>query len=260
MNRIGLAVLCGLAIAPRAHAQPAPPSATPATPSAALRDGNAAASEGDWPRVTALVDPLLHGQLPPADLAEAHRLAGLAAFFQHREPAAEAHFLAYLQLELDARLDLALYPPEVVSFFEGVRTRHAAALRARRPKQRRYFLLNLVPPGGQIQNGDRTKAYVIGGLLGALAIGNVTSYLVLRSWCTRVTGDGGESVTCDQGKDRAQSASQLRVLNFATGVGLILTYGYGVYDGVSGYRRKESMQPFVAPATGGGMVGVTGSF
>lgn len=231
-----------------------------ADPSTVLRDGNAAASQGDWPRVSSLVDPLLHGQLPPADLAEAHRLAGLAAFFQQRRADAEAHFLAFLRIELDARLDLALYPPEVVSFFEEVRTRHAAELRARRPKSRRYFLLNLVPPGGQIQNREYAKAYVIGGLLGAFAIGNVTTYLVLRSWCTRVAGSVGESVTCDDDQDRADSAAKLRVVNIATGVGLILTYAYGVYDGVSGYRRRESIQPFVAPATGGGVVGVVGSF
>lgn len=225
-----------------------------------LRDGNAAAAQGNWPRVTALVDPLLRGQLPAADLAEAHRLAGIAAYFQDRRANADAHFLAYLRIELDARLDPALYPPDLVLAFENVRSLHAAELRARRPKPRRYWLLNLLPPGGQIQNGDRTKAYVFGGLLGAFAISNVTSYLVLRSWCTQVSGSGGQSATCDDGEDRAKSASYLRALNIVSGIGLILTYGIGVYDGVSGYRRRESMQPFVAPATGGGVVGVTGSF
>jgi hypothetical protein len=33
-----------------------------------------------------------------------------------------------------------------------------------------------------------------------------------------------------------------------------------VYDGVKGYRRKESMQPYAAPASGGGVVGVFGFF
>lgn len=230
------------------------------TPADALRDGNAAAAEGDWSRVTALVDPLLRDQLPPAELAEAHRLAGIAAYFQQRATAAEHHFLAYLRLELDARLDPALYPPEVVNFFNDVRIRHQAELRARdkaRRPPKRYWILNLVPPLGQVQNGDRTKAYVFGGLIGAFAIGNVTSYLVLRSWCTRVSGSGGASATCDE---RESGAARLRAVNIATGVGLILAYGFGVYDGVSNYRRRESMQPFVAPATGGGVVGVTGRF
>jgi len=230
------------------------------TPADALRDGNAAAAQGDWQRVFQLVSPLLRGQLSQADLAEAHRLAGIAAFFQNQKQAAEAHFLDYLRIDLDGRLDPALYPPEVVNFFNDVRALHDAELRKRRPKPRRYWLLNLIPPGGQIQNGDKTKAYVIGGLLGAFAITNVTSFLVLRSWCTEVSGSGGSSVTCDDGRDHSSSASTLRVINIASGIGLILTYGFGVYDGVKGYRRNESMQPFVSPASGGGVVGVFGAF
>jgi hypothetical protein len=230
------------------------------TPADVLRDGNAAAAQGDWQRVSALVDPLLTGQLPPADLAEAYRLAGIAAFFQNRKEQADAYFLDYLRIELDGRLDPALYPPEVVNFFNDVRTRHDAELRKRRPKPRRYWLLNLIPPGGQIQNGDKTKAYIIGGALGVFAITNVTSFFVLRSWCKEVSGSNGSSVTCDDGKDHSSSASTLRVVNIASGVGLILTYAYGVYDGVKGYRRKEGPQPFVAPASGGGVVGVFGQF
>jgi hypothetical protein len=248
-----LVVAAVLVAATAAHAQPAAPA-----PSAALRDGNAAATAGDWARVDALVAPLLQGQLAPADLAEAHRLAGLAAFFQRRAPEAEAHFLAYLRLDLDARLDPALVPPAAVTFFEDVRARHAAELRARRPRQKRYWLLNLVPPGGQIQNGDRAKAYVVGSLLGVFAVSNVTSFLMLRSWCTRVSGAGGTSATCDDPHDHAHSAAALRVVNIASGIGLILTYAYGVYDGVSGYRkhsREQSVQPFIAPTEGGSVFG-----
>jgi hypothetical protein len=230
------------------------------TPADRLRDGNTAAAQGDWQKVSQLVDPLLKGQLSQADLGEAHRLAGIAAFFQSRRDAAEQHFLAYLRIDLDGRLDPALYPPEVVNFFNDVRSLHDAELRKRRPKGRRYWVLNLIPPGGQIQNGDKTKAYVIGGLLGAFAITNVTSFLVLRSWCNEVSGSGGSSVTCDEGGDHSSSAQTLRVINIASGIGMILTYGYGVYDGVKGYRRTETVQPFVAPANGGGVVGVFGAF
>jgi hypothetical protein len=247
-----------------ASAQPAP-SGPPAPLSSAdaLREANASAAAGDWARVASLVEPLLRGPLPPSDRAEAHRLSGMAAFYEQRRDLAEAHFLAYLKLDLDGRLDPALYPPDVVVFFDEVRTKHQAELRARRPKARRYWLLNLLPPGGQIQNGDRGKAWVFGSLLGGLAIGNVTSYLVLRSWCTRVSGPGGVSATCDgddEGTNRTRSASVLRAINLATGIGLIATYALGVYDGASHYRRRESVQPFVAPVGGGGIVGLGGSF
>jgi len=231
-----------------------------AQPADRLREGNAAAAAGDWARVSQLVEPLLQVQLATTDRAEAHRLAGIAAFYQHRPQQAEAHFLEYLKLELDGRLDPALYQPEVVTFFDDVRARNQALLRARRPKPRRYFVLNLIPPAGQIQNGERTKAVVVASLLGAFAIGNVTSYLVLRSWCTKVMGNGGSSVTCDEASPARRS--RMRALNIASGIGLIATYLYGVYDGVTGYRRRtrEQSQPFVAPVSGGGVVGISGSF
>jgi hypothetical protein len=235
-------------------------AASAQTPSDALRDGNEAAAQGDWSRVSSLVDPLLRTQLPPADLAEAYRLAGIAAFFQNRKTDAEAHFLNYLRIDLDARLDPALYPPDVVNYFNDIRLKHDPELRRRRPKPKRYWWLNLVPPGGQIQNGDKLKAWLIGGGLAAFAITNVTSYYVLRSWCTEVEGSVGGSVTCDDGNDRSSSASTLKIVNIGSGVGLILTYAYGVYDGFSNYARKETIQPFVAPVNGGATVGVGGTF
>ena len=163
-----------------AAAQPGVPPGDPAT---ALRDANAAATAGEWDRVAATVDPLLAHQLGRADLAEAHRLAGLAAFFHQDRDAAEFHFLAYLRLDLQGHLDPALYPPEVTSFFDEVRARHAAELRARASKTKRYWYVAPLPVASQLQNGDKTKGIVIGSLLGALAITNITSYLVLRSWC-----------------------------------------------------------------------------
>lgn len=241
-----LVVMSGLAVAQPASDQ--------------LATANTAAGAGDWPRVDALVTPLLRAQLGPSHLAEAHRLAGLAAYFQRRLPAAEAHFVQYLKIDLDGRLDPALYPPDVVTFFQDVQVRHAAELRAARPKQKRYWLLNLIPPGGQIQNGEKTKAIVVGGLLGAFAVANVTTFLVLSSWCRSVSGDGGNSATCDDNKNRANTAAQLRGINIVSGIGLIVTYAYGVYDGVSGYRRRSERQPFLMPTSGGGVVGITGSF
>jgi len=241
-----VALVCGLA-------------AADPTISQALREGNTAATAGDWQKVEQLVSPILAQQLARADLAEAHRLAGLAAFFQQRLPDAEAHFLAYMKLDLDGRLDPALYPPDVVGYFGEVRARHDAELRALRPAQRRYWLLNLIPPGGQIQNGDRVKAYVIGGLIGTMLVTNITSYLVLKSWCSHTQGTGGSAATCDEGGNHYRAASILRPLNIASGVGFILAYAYGVYDGVQGYRKhsEPSVQPFVTP---NGVVGIEGRF
>ncbi len=238
-----------------ARAQPGPADAA-----AALREANAAATAGDWSRVSVLVQPLLVVQLERADLAEAHRLAGLYMFFAHREAEAETHFLAYLKIDLDAHLDPALYPPEVVGFFENVRAKHGPELHALRPRPKRTFILNFVPPFGQFQNGERAKGWVLTGLFGAFAIADVSSYFALRSWCTRVTGASGSSLVCDRGSNHDNGARLAQYAEIVSGVGLILTYVYGVYDGVAGYRRQEQMAPFANPVNGGGVVGIAGSF
>lgn len=249
MSARGLAIVAAIvALAPRAHADP----------SSALRDGNDAATRGDWPRVEALVVPLFAAQPPLAkpELAEAYRLAGLAAYFQQRPADAEQAFLGYLRLELDGQLDPSIYPPEVVSFFANVRETHKAELRALRPKPRGSIWLSLLPPIGQLQNGERTKAIVLGSVLGASAIANVGSYALMSSWCTRVSGTGGSSLTCD---GHAGSAGALRTVNLASGIVLIASYVYGVYDGVTGYRRRTREVQWT-PYTSGNVVGVFGAF
>lgn len=233
----------------------------PRDPAVALREANAAATAGDWGRVAAYVQPLLSLQLGRADLAEAHRLAGIAAMFTDPPSyeLADYHFLAYLKIDLDAHLDPALYPPEVVNRFNEVRARHAAELKALRPKGKRYAVLAVLPPVAQFQNGERMKGIVIGSLLGAFAITNVTTYLVLRSWCTETSREGKTGASCDEHTNRSGAATTLRGLNITAGVGLILTYVYGVYDGVRGYRRQSrerALVPFASSTNGGAVFGV----
>ncbi len=227
-------------------------------PAATLRDANTAATAGEWDRVSQTVEPLLARQLAPADLAEAHRLAGLAAYFHKQNDLAEAHFLAYLRIDLQGHLDPALYPPEVVTFFDDVRVRHAAELRARTPHAKRHWYLTLVPYAAQEQNGERTKGIVLASLVGAFAITNVSTYLVLRSWCH----DTG-SVCDNGGTNHFHTAQRLQTINALAGVGLIATYLYGVYDGVSGYRRRsreEALAPYATPTNDGAVFGLAGSF
>jgi len=229
-----------------------------ADPAATLRDANAAATAGDWPRVETLVEGLLapSAELAVPDRAEAERLAGLAAFFQHRTSDAETDFVAYLKLDLDGHLDPSLYPPEVVNFFNEVRARHAGELHAVRPQPNRYWPLALLPPVAQFQNGDRVKGIVVGGLLGAFLATNVTTYFVLRSWCH------GPGNTCDaSGKNHYRGAETLSGLNALAGVGFILTYGYGVWDGVRGYRRRSiELAPYMNASSDVTSFGVVGAF
>ena len=261
-------VVCVLLASSTALAQEAPPPPAvviPSDPAIALREANAAATAGDWARVAAYVEPLLAQSLERTDLAEAHRLAGIAALYAQppRRDIAERHFLEYLRIDLDGQLDPSLYPPEVITFFSDVRARHAAELRARRPKTKRYLVLNLLPPWGQFQNGERTKGIVLGSMLGVFLTANVASYLVLRSWCTKLNGMNGTSAGCDETTNRNDSAETLRRINITAGVGLIITYVYGVYDGVRGYgrtRREPTLMPYATSTNTSATLGVRLNF
>jgi hypothetical protein len=258
MPRLALRALALVALwIGTAHAQPGPST------SEILRDGNTAALAGDWPRVSQLVEPLLQHQLTTIDLGETHRLAGIAAFFEQHNAAAEEHFLAYLRLDLAGRLDPALYPPEVVAFFNDVASRHAAELRALRSRAHRSWLLTLLPPFGQLQNGERTKAYVLGGALGGLLVANLTTYYFLRAWCEDTSGPVGGGLTCYNGGDHNHAAARLRPYNIATGIGFLVVYAYGVFDGVQGYRRQSHnrvVQPFANTSADSRVFGLMGSF
>jgi hypothetical protein len=245
-----LAVVAVLAVASPALAAPPSTTALGDHATAALRAANQALAAGDWERAAALVAALDVDGLAGADRAEAHRISGVAAFFLGRLADAERELLAYLSLDLDARLDPAVTPPEAVTFFDDVRARHAAELRALRPKPRRSSAINLLPPLGQFQNGERTKGWIIAGTGVALLATNIGSYVALRQWCDE--GDG----TCSSG-DRAR---RMRVVNLVSGVGLAATYLYGVIDGYVGYRRRRGPEVQVVPTESGAAVFLSGDF
>jgi hypothetical protein len=233
--------------------EPVPP---PLDPTEALAEANAAATAGDWEAVHRHVAPLLPGvSLGKGDQAEAHRLAGLAAYFLHRLADAERELLAYLKLDVDARLDPAVVPPEAVTFFEDVRARHGAELRALRPRpSRRHFMLNFLPPAGQFQNGHRIKGWLIASGLLAFTATNLTTYLVLKDWC-----DSDHSLCEPGGSDRGTTARNLRVVNIATGIGAIALYAYGVIDGIRHYRKRSALLRLES-TNGGAMLLLSGQF
>ncbi len=245
------ALLALVAITATAAAQP---GITTRDPAAVLRAADAEGAAGDWARAAALVDSLDLATLGAADLAQAHRLRGLAAFFANDTATADRELFAWLQLDLDARLDPAVTPPEAISFFEGVRARHDAELRALRPKvARHYASLNLLPPWGQFQNGDRTKGWIIAGAGAALLVADVGSYAMLRHWCSSA------DLTCDNNGDRRGDARTMRTVNLVAGGALVALYVYGVVDGFVGYRAPRH-ELLIAPTGDGAQVLFVGSF
>jgi hypothetical protein len=245
---VKLALALVAALGATAAAQPGM-SRDPAT---ILRAADAEGAAGDWTRASALVASLDLARLDRADLAEARRLRGLAAFFAGDTAAADRELFAWLQLDLDARLDPAVTPPEAVTFFEGVRTRHEAELRALRPKHT-SSALNLFPPLGQFQNGDRTKGWIIAGAGVVLLAADIGSYAMLRHWCSST------DLTCDLGGDRAGSARTMRTANLISGSALVALYVYGVVDGYWNYRSPHR-ELLVVPTDGGAQVMLVGSF
>ena len=143
----------------------------------------------------------------------------------------------------------ALYPPEVIAFFEDVRGRHAATLRALRPRPKRSLILNLLPPAGQFQNRHRTKAWTLAIVGGAMLAANVSTYVLLRSWCS----DDG---TCDH----SGTARNLRDVNLGTGIATIGLYAYGVWDGLRHFKRTDSATIAPMAFRDGGGIGVAGTF
>jgi hypothetical protein len=245
--KAALVALC--AAATSAVAQPA--TTRSRDPAAILRAADAEGQAGDWTRAGALVATLDLAHLDAGDLAEARRLRGLAAFFAGELPRADQELYAWLALDPDARLDPAVTPPEAISFFESVRARHAAELRARR-RPRKIAALNLLPPWGQFQNGDSTKGWVIAGTGAALLAADVGSYALLRHWCSA-------DLTCDANGDRSSSARTWRTVNLVAGGALVAVYVYGVVDGFWNYRAARH-ELVVVPTGDGAQVLFSGSF
>jgi hypothetical protein len=187
-----------------------------------------------WQHVLELVGDLpLDPTVSPADHGEAHRLLGIAEFYLAHYDRAEAHFHAYLKIDLDGQLDISLFSPDVVRFFDDVKAKHAAELRALRPRTRRWAVLNLMPPAGQFQNRQPVKGWILGGLGVSLIAAHVGSYMLLDGWCS----DVDRTCETDGGTSRADSARTLKTVNTAAGLGLIAVYVYGVYDGFRTYRQ-----------------------
>lgn len=196
------------------------------------------------------------GAVPRSDRAEAWRIFGLALFFEGELGRAEDALVEYLKLEEDAHLDPALVPPEAIVFFEDVRSRRSAEIRAYHPDPdaRRYRLLNLAPPAGQFQNGDRRKGWTLAASGTALLGLNVGTYALLRSFCD------GDSGLCGEDGARYRQARALRAVNMASIVGLGALYAYGVMDGFAGLRGADGgasirLAPLHLPG-----IGVSGQF
>jgi peptidoglycan hydrolase-like protein with peptidoglycan-binding domain len=203
-----------------------------------IAQANAALSAGDYARAEAAVRMVIaRPSVRRVERAEAYRILGILKFYGESTEEARVAFLSFLKLDPDAHLDPALVPPEAITLLEDVRIQHQTEIDAMRmtPPVKRYLALNLVPVGGQIQNGDGTKAVLVAAGFVVLAGTNLGSYAWLKQRCASdlVCGSKNEN-------DKPQTANALRTVNLVSGGALIALYLYSVVDGVRGYRKLQA--------------------
>jgi hypothetical protein len=235
MRRVAL-VTALLALLPRVHADEpplAPLVAPPASDADRLKLALQRFEFGDYEAVVAELGALVElgaHSLERDDRLEALRAYGIACAMTGRPTAAEGAFGLLVDADPNLRLDPALVRPEAVSLFERVRTHKRDTLLAayRKGRRKRYAVLNLLPPAGQMQNRQYGKGYAVLGFEIALLALDVTSGSLLYAW----QGDHKDF------PGHEDSARKLRPLNWVSFGALLSVVLYGVIDGfVVGHRR-----------------------
>jgi hypothetical protein len=240
-----------------------------AAANADLEQARTAYRFGDYKRTIQLLLPVLYPtpSLPTVeDQVAARRLLGLAFLFERNEAAAEREFVALLRLAPNFQLDPLLDPPSFVDFFNRVRTKYEALLRAEEQRRReeaeirrlaevqraeeaaererqrldaeRYVWvtdaphrsrwLALVPLGvGQFQNGERAKGHVF--LWSELVLGAASMSLALA---VRLRYPEGTFESTQEERDTADALVSAQVI---TGALFLAVAAYGVADALYHY-------------------------
>ena len=170
----------------------------------------------------------------PIERAEALRLYGIACVLTGRTLAAETAFLHWMRLDVRARLDARLVRPDVVMFFEQVRAAHRDELLAEVERRRpRSAALNLLPPAGQIQNGQRGKFVTLLSLEVGLSAASLGTFLSLF-FTQRPDGTFPD----------ARRAEVMRGINWGATFALAAVAVYGIIDGFVYFRRlRDAARP-----------------
>jgi hypothetical protein len=239
-----------------AHGAPAPPSPAAGPPAATgaasetdaattLERALAAYEYGDMDLVVEAARPVAEGRAHPSDTqrVQALRLLGIGLFLTGRREGAETAFFDLLRQKPGVHLDPTHTRPDVVAFFENVRTRHSAEIReaARSRPGGKHLAWAFLPPVGQFQNGDRGRGVIFGALevisLG-LAIG---TYAQLKHW----------QHTADDTFPGHPEAHTLKIVNnISVGV-FAATVIVGIVDGLVGFSAHDDEPPLAWIGPGG---------
>lgn len=255
-------------------------AANAAAPTVELERGRAAYARGEWSRTIELVRPLLYPELrleTEGQVAEAHRMLGVAYLFEKQNEPARQEFRKLLQLRPDYRFDALLDPPQVVDFFNGILRESEAELaevQARRRQEelqrrreadalarakagptvvekrlvRNSFAVNFIPFGaGQFQNGQRGKGW--GFLLGeaalaATSVGALTANFALYGFSYRLpcrTPDDPSAGGCTIDRSAQQRSETLIKVQVVSGALFFAAAAWGIADAILNFRPETPM-------------------
>jgi hypothetical protein len=172
--------------------------------------------------------------------AQALRLLGIALYLTGRPEGSETAFFELLRLKPSVRLDPTTTRPDVITFFENVRMRHYDEIRrAARDRPGKHFILSLLPPAGQFQNGSSTRGWTLGAVeLVSLGVA-IGTYAQLRSWVR-------ESDQTFPGHN--SDAHTLKIMNNIAGGVFLATVAVGIIDGIANFNRDtDEPLAFVTP-------------
>jgi hypothetical protein len=237
--------------------------------------------KNDYGRVISLVRPLLYPtiQLSSSEqVAEAHRLLGIAFFKTRDEAGAEREFSILLNNNPDFHLDRLVDGAEVAQFVDTMRQKmedelrrikelerqreeaerkrkaaeeverrkHAERIYIERTYTQNPYFVNFLPLGaGQFQNGEKRKGYAF--LVGESVLGAAS----LSLWITKhELYPDGKYPRSDEG-----TAQTIQVARITTGGAFFALWALGVWDSLKHYQPvviKESPYiPTPAPLQSG---------
>ncbi len=216
--------------------QPAPPPVDSADSAAEarklLRKAIDLYASGRYAEAAARLRPLVEERVlaDQADQKEALRAYGVSLYLSGARAGAERAFRALLRMDVEERLDPNFVRPEVVAYFERLRSQYQAELAGEvRRRTPRYLVANLLPPWGQFQNRHRVKGYLVlsGELL--FAAGSITTAALLYSWRDKQGRFPGHE----------EDYTAVSAVNYATFAALAAVIVYGVVDGLYYYYRDR---------------------
>jgi hypothetical protein len=181
------------------------------------------------------------GTLHPttAERAQALRHLGIGLFLTGRPEGAETAFFDLLRIRPHTRLDPTATRPDVVTFFEDVRRRHAAEIdEAARNRPGKSLALAFLPPFGQFQSGHKARGITIAALEVLSLAGAIATNLQLRAW-DKYPGHTFMPPEGQPGESYADEARTLKALNYVSVAVLATTVIVGIIDGVASYTAVD---------------------